>query len=202
MSSTAIRKASVAILSATLLVLGLLAMTSQQASAGKTTDEPWVSALANLLEVSESDAAAIAEQQGQFADVATLIQEKFPNDYVGAEWRGDHGVITVTDAAVESATTLVNATAENVDVVGSDGVGLAPRTELSGRIMDKLVELLEDGDSVDANPATGIVTIGLVNNTETRQREVLEGAKQILGDDVIIEFTQSEGPVLFYDGGE
>ena len=103
--------------------------------------------------------------------MATLIDEKLPNDYVGAEWRGDHGVIMVTDDAVESVTKLVNATAENVDVVVSDGV--------------------------DANPATCIVRIGFANNTERRQREVPEGAKQIVGDEVTIALAQSEGPSCF-----
>ena len=90
----------------------------------------------------------------------------------------------------------------DVTVVGVEGLGRGPRDELIGDTIDRLKGVLGGGDSVDVDPVTGVVTIGLVDMSKDHQAEVLQGARVALGDDVVVRIVRSEGLELYYDGGE
>jgi hypothetical protein len=201
-NSTNIRRISLVVLVAFFGAIVVAALLPSRADAGDDSDQPWLSTLADYLHVSKPEAAAIAEQQGEFADLATRVQDKYPDEYVGAEWFGDHGVVTVTYPALEGAKQIVADADGDVTVVGVEGLGRGPRDELIGDTIDRLKGVLGGGDSVDVDPVTGVVTIGLVDMSKDHQAEVLQGARVALGDDVVVRIVRSEGLELYYDGGE
>jgi|GEM_PF-5480500 len=195
-----VRKVSAIALATVLATIVVVSIAPNSAQAGD--DAPWVGALADYLGVSDEQALAISEREGQFADVATEIQTEYWDDYVGAEWFGDHGVITVTAGAVEGARKIADAAPVKVSVEGTEGLGADAANDLTLAVMAKLRGILQDGDQVVVDSATGDVTITTTTESPSDNEALRHATVGALGPDVNVTVKGGgKGAEFYYEGG-
>jgi len=171
------------------------AMTPRAQSAGL---DPEVHLVAEQLGVSPHEAAEIIEVQGLFADVATVVWEAYPEEYIGSQWHGTSGTITVTDDVVDAVVELTKDSPVPVAIIGSAGPGSTELSRLASEAIEKLRGVLDDNYSLGVDPTTNTVTIEVYSESpDDVDLDRLKGdVEERLGDGVTVKISVVEGQRL------